>query len=98
MDCNIHAKTSRTNPPMSTRVESYGMFHLVSGDFNDRFLILTHWDNSTMLFSVSDEGIISYIDEYLSLKHLVEKQPGFGIIDPSNANERYLPNYCVKPL
>jgi hypothetical protein len=51
-----------------------------------------------MLFSVSDEGIISYIDEYLSLKHLVEKQPGFGIIDPSNANERYLPNYCVKPL
>lgn len=82
---------------MSTRIESYGMFNLVSGDFGDRFLVLTHWDSSCMLFSVSDDGLVTFIDEYVSLKHLVEKQPGFGIIDPNNANERYLPTYCGKP-
>ena len=98
MDCNIHSHVDRLNPPMSTRIESNGMFYLVSGDYSDRFLVLTHWDSKCMLFAVSDDGVITYIDEYASLKHLVEKQPGFGIIDPSNANERYLPTYCVKPL
>ena len=79
-------------PPLSTRLINYGFFQVVQGDYGDRFLILTRWDSSIMLYQDKGE-VVSFIEVYDSIPDLLKEYPGFEIIDPSNANERYLPGY-----
>ena len=89
---------NRTSYPMSTRLNTLGSYFLVDGDYDDKFMVFVQWDSTVLLYAVDCEGTLTYIEEYMNVKHLVEKQPGFAIICPTNSNERYLPNYCVKPL
>jgi hypothetical protein len=78
------------NVPLSTRIQGYGQFFEVSGDFGDVFFIRINWDSKIMLYANNDEGMV-FIRSYDSLPQLFQDQPGFSIISPQNANERYLP-------
>jgi hypothetical protein len=80
------------NYPLTTRFTSYGMYSVILGDFNDKFLVLTQWDGIVLLYAITDDGF-SYIESFMSMKHLIEKHIGFVVLDPTNSNERYLPFY-----
>ena len=82
--------------PLSTRIEEYGQYFQVKGDFGDTFLIQVRWDSSVSLFLV--DGVIhEHLDEFEDLPSLLKIYPGFSIINPVNANERYLPSYMRQP-
>jgi hypothetical protein len=83
--------------PLSTRLTDYGSFQIVQGDFGDQFLLLTRWDAAVSLYQVK-EGTMEFIEVYDTLNELLTAYPGFSIINPSNANERYLPSYLKYPV
>jgi glutathione peroxidase-family protein len=83
------------NVPLSTRIKDYGIWQSVSGDFGDEFLVLLRWDGSVIVYVITSTGM-DFFEAYESLPGLVKKYPGFEILNPENANERYLPDF--KPL